>query len=558
MMLIRMAPARLASLRVVLCCAVVSAAAAGAVVIAAQNATSPNTSRGPKLAVILVVDQMRADYVARFKSDWTGGLKRLVDEGAWFSNAAYPYLLTETCPGHSTIATGTFPRTHGAIGNEWWDRERARRMTCTDDPSVKNVGYAAPASGGDSANHLQVPTFADEMRTQRKARIVSVAGKARAAASLAGHGGDIVAWLNGTYDRWDTSTAFSQSSNAIVASFVRSTPMESDAGKSWTRLLAPAQYRGPDNDPDEGRVRGWGVEFPHVLATEIDAAFRDQWHRSPFADAYIGQVATAALTGLNLGAGDSTDVLAISFSATDWVGHKFGPDSQEVEDTLARLDAEIGELFQALDRRVGRGNYIVALSADHGVTPIPERAAKMGKDAGRLDIGAITRSVEAELAAAFGPGKYVADFFPDNLNMYFAPGVYDRIKADANVLDRVQQTIMRAPGIAGVFTADSLRRDAAGDRLRTAATLNYFPGRSGDLIVAQKPGWLTGTANTAGHGNASDDDQRVPILLMGPGVKHGEYKEAATPADIAPTLAALCGITMAHAEGHVLRSVLAP
>jgi hypothetical protein len=192
------------------------------------------------------------------------------------------------------------------------------------------------------------------------------------------------------------------------------------------------------------------------------------------------------------------------------------------------------------------------------VTPIPERAAKMGKDAGRLDVASITRAVEAELTASFGPGKYIADFFPDNMNMYFVPGVYDRLKADTKVLGRVQQTIMQAPGISNVFTAESLQRDAGGDRLRTAAALNYFPGRSGDLVVAQKPGWLAGTANTAGHGNASDDDQRVPILLMGPGVKHGEYREAATPADIAPTLAALFGITMPRAEGHVLRSALAP
>jgi len=532
-------------------------AAANAVVLSGQN-TPPASSRRPKLAVILVVDQMRADYVSRFKSDWNGGLKRLVDEGAWFSNAAYPYVLTETCPGHATVATGTLPRTHGAIGNEWWDRERGRRVTCTDDPDVRNVGYATPSTGGDSGSRLRVPTFADEMRAQRNARVAAIAGKARAATSLSGHGGDLVAWLSGTYDRWDTSTAFSQASNNIVASFIGSTPMEADAGKSWTRLMPLPQYRSPDNDADEGRVRGWGVEFPHVLTSQIDAVFREEWHRSPFVDAYIEKVAEAALAGLNLGGGDSTDVLAISFSATDWVGHKFGPDSQEVEDTLARVDGAIDTLFRTLDRRIGRGNYVVALTADHGVSPIPERAIKMGKDAGRLDVGAIARAVETELTSSFGPGKYVADFFSDNMNMYFAPGVYDRLKANPALLERVGSVIKQAPGIASVYQAEDLQKGGGGDRIRTAAALNYFPGRSGDLVVVQKPGWLTGTANTAGHGNATDDDQRVPILMMGPRVTHGEYKEAVTPADIAPTLAELCGIAMSHAEGHVLRSAITP
>src|SRR5262249_1191118 len=159
-----------------------------------------NSARVPNLIVLLVVDQMRADYGTRFRSDWTGGLKRLTTEGAWFSNAAYPYLMTDTCAGHATIATGTFPHVHGMIADLWWDRVSGKRVGCTGDPQAANVGYVTPATGGDSGRNLQVPTFADEMRRQRGARVVSVAGKARSAIGMAGHGGDAVAWLSESFD----------------------------------------------------------------------------------------------------------------------------------------------------------------------------------------------------------------------------------------------------------------------------------------------------------------------------------------------------------------------
>ena len=523
---------------------------------ASQGAASaPQTalSRAPKLIVLIVADQMRADYITRFRGDWTGGLKRLVSEGAWFSNAAYPYLLTDTCPGHATIATGAFPHTHGAIINEWWDRASGTRMSCTEDPNSTNVGYLTKAIGGDSGYRLQVPTFADEMRRQRGSRIVSVAGKDRAAIMLAGHAGDAVAWLSPTFDYWETSTAFSQASNGIVKSFLLANPLEADLAKTWDRMLAPPRYRSSDDDPDEGRVGTWGAAFPHVLSAKADAEFHEEWRRSPFADAYIGKLATTLAEGLRLGTGDSTDVLTISFSATDWVGHKFGPESQEVQDTLARLDAVLGTLFHNLDERVGRGNYVVALTADHGVTPIPEHLVKIGKDAGRMDVPALTKAIELQLAASLGPGKHVAEFFYANLNLYFAPGVYEKLKATPSILNHLMDTIARAPGVLRVLKAEELRPGSSNDSLRKAAELSYFPGRGGDLVVALKPGWAPGPQNTANHGSATDDDQRVPVLFMGPGVKPGERRDPVTPADIAPTLAALCGIAMPHAEGHALR-----
>src|SRR5438105_697111 len=201
-------------------------AAACAVVLSPAPHAAPATP--PKLAVIIVVDQMRADYVDRFSGEWTGGLHRMVTQGAWFQRAAYPYLTTVTCAGHATISTGSFPHTHGVFQNSWWDRDLRRVMTCTQDPNATDVGYGVAVTGGDSAFRLQVPTFADQMRTAKRSKIAALSLKDRSAIMLAGHGGDAVAWLTNTLDGWETSNAFSATPVPAVKAFVEANPISGD------------------------------------------------------------------------------------------------------------------------------------------------------------------------------------------------------------------------------------------------------------------------------------------------------------------------------------------
>jgi predicted AlkP superfamily pyrophosphatase or phosphodiesterase len=513
----------------------------------------------PKLAVIIVIDQMRADYIDRFAGDWTGGLKRLVTEGAWFTRAAYPYLLTVTCAGHATISTGAFPRTHGIFSNQWWDRDAKQQMQCTEDPSATNIGYDGPAKEHNSGYRLLVPTFADRMRAERRAHVVTLSAKARSAIMLAGHGGDAVTWLSEPVDTWLTSSAFAGAAVPAVKSFVASHPVDGDFGRSWTRLLPAERYRTADEAPGERSVAGWGATFPHLLQGtngKPDLTFRAQWNASPFADAYLGDLAAALVEQLQLGKHETTDVLGVSFTATDIVGHRFGPRSQEIQDQLARLDRTLGVLLDHLDASVGRGRYVVALSADHGVTPIPEQLIAEHVDAGRLAAAAIVERVEAQLRPTMGAGPHVAKFDGRDANLYFAPGVYDRLRASQALLAEVMRGIAEAPGVARVFRAQDLRNTStAADPLQKAAALSYVEGRSGDLIIAVKPGWI-GANEAASHGTASPDDQRVPILFMGAGIEAGRYDLPATPADIAPTLAAICGITLPQAEGRALRAAL--
>jgi len=366
------------------------ATAAFATVLLLAGRAAPATP--PKLAVLLVVDQMRADYINRFEGEWTGGLKRMATQGAWFQQAAYPYLTTVTCAGHATIATGSFPHVHGIFQNSWWDRESRKQMLCNEDPRIKDVFYGTPSTSGDSAYRLQVPTFTDIVRTQRRGHVVSLALKDRSAIMLAGHGGDAVTWLSNTLDGWVTSPVYSETPVPAVKAFVDANPINKDFGKTWEKLLPASSYDGPDDGLAEAAPRGWTRTFPHVLTGDsgvVDASFYAQWERTPFADAYIGRFAAALVKSLALGKHDGTDVLAVSFSTPDMIGHAFGPRSHEIQDIYAHLDRTIGTLFDELDAQVGKGEWVVALSADHGVTPIPEQLVAEGKDAGRVSGGAI-------------------------------------------------------------------------------------------------------------------------------------------------------------------------
>jgi predicted AlkP superfamily pyrophosphatase or phosphodiesterase len=514
----------------------------------------------PRLVVIIVVDQMRADYIDRFGSDWNAGLKRLLVDGARFSRAAFPYLTTVTCPGMATISTGAFPSHHGVFQNSWYDRASGRVVTCTEDPSAQNIAYVGRADGGDSASKLRLPTFADEMRAQRGARVVSLSLKARSAIMLAGQGGDAVTWLSEPPGDWATSTAFSRQRVPAVEAFIAANPVADDFGRAWARLLPPDRYQGPDAGEAEAPPRGWTSEFPHTLgggeSRTPDAVFRNQWERSPFADAYLARMATALTEAFALGASNGTDVLAVSFSTPDLVGHAFGPGSHEVQDVYAHLDRTLGAFFERLDALVGRGRYVVGFSSDHGVSPIPEQARRTGLSAGRLSSARIAEAAERPLQALLGPGSYVARVSGNDV--YFETGILARLQATPSALQGVVDALTSLPGIARVFRSEELADGgASNDRLLAAAALSYVPGLSGDLIVVPAPGWMFAATGVT-HATANPDDQRVPLIVMGPGVRPGIYDDEVTPADLAPTLAALTRIALPRASGRVLQAALAP
>jgi predicted AlkP superfamily pyrophosphatase or phosphodiesterase len=506
---------------------------------------SAKTQR-PKLVVILVVDQMRADYVDRFGGTWTGGLHRLMTEGARFTNAQYPYSNTVTCAGHSTISTGDFPSTHGMIANDWYQRETDSRVTCVSDPKVKLIRYGSGEAdddggkaSGESSWRMQAPSLAEQIRAKSAgSRVVTMSLKARAAGTLAGHTGDAVTWME--KDRWVSSTGYEDARVPEVQAFVTAHPMEADAGKTWTATGAP--------------MAGLSSEFPHALALggKVDASFYGAWQGSPYSDAYLGAMAESLVDSMKLGQQRGVDVLGISFSALDVVGHQYGPDSAEIQDVLQQLDLTVGRLFGHLDKSVGRGNYIVALSADHGVAPLPELRQQKSMDSGRADIAAVRAAIVQALAPFGGGEKPIASF--QDTNLYFTPAVEAKLKGDAGAMNAVIAAIKTVPGVADAFPGEALNKDAPANALAKAASYSYYADRSGDVMIITKPYWFfwTGSAKGTTHGSPYEYDQHVPLVVMGAGVKAKSDAGAATPADIAPTLAALAGIKIAKTDGHAL------
>ena len=521
----------------------------------------------PKLVVLLVVDQMRGDYVDKFRGQWTDGLKRLLTEGAWFRAAAYPYAATETCVGHSTISTGSFPASHGMVANAWWDRGEQKMVTCTSDPNAKNTAYAGGSTrGGDSAWRLQVPAFAEELKFQSGGtpRVITFSIKARSAISMAGHKGDAVTWVD-TSGALVTSSVFG--SALFVEEFAKKNPVAGDFGKTWSLSLPKTAYLYDETATGAATVDGWTTTFPHPLrgkegATTPDAAYYEQWATSPFADTYLTRLAETAVDSLGLGKSGQTDFLGVSYSSVDYVGHTFGPRSWEIQDILARLDKDLGELFAFLDKKVGVGNYVVALSADHGVAPIPVDMQKTGVDAGVLSLPELQARIEKALEPLNYTKPVIARMAGNEI--YFSEGIYGRLKADPTAMKAVLEAISTMPGVAAVYRAEDLGNGTTPiAQARKAAVLSYFAGRSGDLYVLQKPYWLLDSspdgnkrATGTGHGTPYNYDQHVPVFFMGFGIQPGEYFDPVTPADIAPTLAALTGVTLATRDGRVLAEAL--
>jgi predicted AlkP superfamily pyrophosphatase or phosphodiesterase len=550
--------------RVVLAVAAISAPSALATSARPALAPTPAPTAAPtppRLVVVLVVDQMRNDYIEDYGSAWTRGLRRLVSEGARFRNAAYSYFNTVTCAGHATIATGTVPASHGIILNQWWHRDDQKELSCTDDPSAPTIPYGSgQPGGGHSARRLRMPTLAQTLERAQgdRAQLVTMSIKARSAIMLAGGRADAVTWFQNR--SFATSSAFSPGRVPVVQNFISASPVERDLGKTWDRMLPASAYKYADDAEGEEPTKGWTRVFPHQLAAGMEAsdAFYTQWTSSPFSDEYLERMAEAVVDGLRLGQGTTTDYLGVSFSALDSVGHKFGPRSHEVQDLLARLDVTIGRLLDHLDARVGRGKYVVALSADHGVAVIPEQLTREGIDAGRAIMDAASARAQAALVGAFGPGKYVARM--DYTNLFFRPGVFERITGQPGTLESVMKAVAGTPGVLRVLDSRALDPDAATpDPLLRATALGEFRGRSGDLIVIPKTNWFwvadDGTAapgDATTHGTGYPYDTRVPLLLLGAGVRPGVYDGSATPADIAPTLAAISGVALPTATGRTL------
>jgi predicted AlkP superfamily pyrophosphatase or phosphodiesterase len=516
------------------------------------DSASLRAADSPRLLVIVVVDQLRADYLQVFNRHWRNGFRTLLDQGMVFENARYPYLVTVTCAGHATIGTGALPHRHGMINNTWWQRKERSLTGCSSDTTTPDITYGRPVRLGNSATHLLTPTLADELRAQKPgARVVSVSMKARSAIMLAGRAADAIVWFDDPAGSWATSKAFASGPLSDVRDFVEKNPYEKDLGRVWTLSGPPESYVNRDAGVGERPPAGWNGLFPHPINGRggADAQFYALWQATPLADAYLGRLTASLVDSFKLGQRDATDFLGVSFSVLDDVGHAFGPDSREVEDILRQLDVTLGTLIAHLDARVGRANYVLGLSADHGVAPMP-----VPPRGGRIATDDVRERIEDALRTAWGMparGTYVESVnFTD---VYFAEGVYEKLRANATLMASVFKSLEEIPGVSRVLRTDQLS-ESSRDPMVRAAALSYMASRSGDLMVIPKEYWFMSPRAVIGttHGSPYEYDTHVPVIFFGGGVKGGRSKANATPADIAPTLADFAGVKLPMAEGRAL------
>jgi hypothetical protein len=438
------------------------------------------------------------------------------------------------------------------VNNTWWQRKERAVTGCSSDPATTDITYGRPIRLGNSATHLLTPTLADELRAQKPgARVVAVSMKARSAIALAGHAADAVAWFDDPSGSWATSKAFTSEPVPAVKEFVEKNPYEKDLGRVWTLSGPTDSYVNRDAGIGERPPAGWNGLFPHPINGRggVDAQFFALWQATPLADVYLGKLAASLVDSFKLGQRESTDFLGVSFSVLDDAGHSFGPDSREVEDILRQLDVTLGTLIAHLDAKVGRANYVLALSADHGVAPIPGPPR-----GGRVATDDVRERIEDLLRTAWGPpekGTYVESvIFTD---VYLADGVYDKLRANGTLMAAVIKSVEEIPGVLRVLRTDQLSENSRDPMVRSA-WLSYMPSRSGDLMVVPKEYWFMSPRAIFGttHGSPYEYDTHVPAIFLGGGIKAGRSKASVTPADISPTLADLAGIKMPMAEGRAL------
>lgn len=522
------------------------------------KAESKQPSHGVKLVVGIVIDQFRYDYLTRFADLFgAGGFRRLTQEGAVFANANYPYTPTITACGHAAFMSGATPSSNGIIGNDWFDRATGKVVTSVSDPSTKRLG-GNPALAGSSPHRLVGTMLGDEMRMRwnGQAKVVGVSFKDRSAILPAGKRPTGAYWYDDSNGAFISSTYYFADLPEWVKKFNREQSPDRYFGKSWERLLPGAAYARaqPDNSPYE-RWK-YGTTFPHVINGREDKPgpnFYAQFEYTPFANEQLAAFAKAAIENEQLGQDDIPDLLTVSFSANDLVGHFFGPDSQEVEDMTVRTDRVLADFFDYLDRKVGLQNTVIVFTADHGVSPIPELMQERGLG-GRIDLTKMTLDVDAALSKRFGEEKWVRQLA--NNNFYFDEAVLERRKVSPADAERIAcETALATPGIAACYTRTQiLSGNLPNNKIARSVAEGFYAERNGNAVLVQQPFWGTKEGNvTTSHSTPYSYDTHVPVILMGPKIRAEIFQTASAPTDIAPTLAALLGINPpSNATGRVL------
>lgn len=509
--------------------------------------TYPAVIDRPKLVVGLVVDQMRWDYLYRYYNRYVnGGLKRLVNEGFSAENTFIPYTPTYTACGHTCVYTGSVPALNGIIGNNWYDPQLKRDVYCSEDTTVRTVGSNTIA-GMMSPKNMLTNTITDELRlaTNFQGKVIGISLKDRGSILPAGHSANAAYWYDGQTGDWITSTYYMKELPTWMQKYNSMKLADKYFAKNWNTLYPIASYTQSttDNKSYEGKNRGEeSPVFPHPLKLYAGKNY-DMIKSTPYGNTITLDLAKVAIDAEDLGKDEITDFLAVSCSSTDYVGHQYGPNSIEAEDTFLRLDKDIEDFFNYLDKTVGKGNYLLFLTADHGAAHVPGFMKENKLPAGVFNSGALVSKLNTYLEDKFKVKKAV--LMSMNNQIIFDRENQDLAKLDFNLVKST--TIDFLITVEGVLNAVDLKKIAEStltEPMKTMITNGYNARRSGDIYFNLDPNWFSGGKTGTTHGSWNPYDSHIPLVFMGWNVKPGKTNKTYHMTDIAATLAAMLHIQM--------------
>jgi len=512
------------------------------------ESSNPTITERPKLVVGIVVDQMRYDYLTRFEGRYgESGFKRLINNGFNCKNNHFNYIPTYTGPGHASVYTGTTPKYHGIISNNWYDKASGDFVYCAGDDSFESVGTKDKA-GKMSPYRMQTTTFTDENRlfTQMRGKTIGISIKDRGAILPAGHTANAAYWFHGKDEgRFISSTFYMNELPKWVQDFNNKKSAEKYF-KVWNTLYDIDTYNesGADLNNFEGGFNGKDTAtFPYDLAAlKNKNGGYDILKSTPYGNSIVTDFALAALDSENLGQDNDTDVLAISYSSTDYIGHNFGVNSKEIEDTYIRLDLELERLLNNLDAKVGKGNYTVFLTSDHGAVEVPAYLESMHIPAGYINNGNTNKKFKTFMLETFGVDDLIANV---SNNQVFLN--YERL-AELNLeLEDVQEAIIEElisyDSVYKVYKAKTMNSTAFTTGIEMLLQLGYNQKRSGDILIVGDPGFISYSKTGSTHGSGFNYDTHVPLIFYGFGINKGETLERTEITDVAPTISSLLNIS---------------
>lgn len=529
---------------------------------AAQPAASQDAA-APKLVLVMVIDGLPAEQLQRYRNQFgQGGLRRLLEQGASFTNAHQAHGITVTAIGHTAVLTGAYPYRHGIIGNNWIDPQ-GRLVYCTEDTRHKYIGAETDEHDGTSPARLRVDTLGDQLRyaSGNRSKVVAVSGKDRGAILLAGKTGTAYMFMDKTGD-FASSTYYMQQHPAWVRTYQAGKPQDRYYAKSWKPLLPEAAYA--DDAPFPEPSLKSPNRFPFTFYSESGAPAADYYTRlkaSPAVDELTLDFARAAIEGEQLGSNPTgaTDLLGVSLSGHDYVNHTWGPESRMSHDHLQQLDRRIADFFNYLDKRIGMDKVLVVLTADHGFANSAEFSQSRHMDAARIDPKPIMAKLDDALGHRFGVAKLVKNVYAPEI--YLDYGAIERRNLSREEVENfAARFLLTQPGIAEVFTRTQMERGIASkSRLATLMQRAWHRELSGDLVMVTNAYSSFGSGDSgATHGTPYDYDTNVPLLMMGrPWIRPGAIAQYTEVVDIAPTLAHILRVRPpAAAEGRVLTEAL--